>query len=69
MADDYYVYEVIRPLPVKAGEVRPWFSETGGGTQYRLNEIDGIRRSPSTLTKGEEPYLREIFKGKYDAYE
>ncbi len=69
MADDYYVYEVLRPLPVKAGEVRPWFSESGGGMQYRLDAIDGVRRSPSTLTTGDNPYLREVFKGKYGAYE
>lgn len=69
MADDYYVYEVLRPLPVKAGEVRPWFGESGGGTQYRLDAIDGVRRSPSTLTSGENPYLREVFKGKFGAYE
>ncbi|MBN3005493.1 TNT domain-containing protein [Chromobacterium alkanivorans] len=69
MADDYYVYEVLRPLPVKAGEVRPWFSESGGGMQYRLDAIDGARRSPFTLTKGNNPYLKEIFKGKYWNYE
>lgn len=31
---DYHVYEVRRPLPVKAGEAVPWFDEPGGGTQY-----------------------------------
>lgn len=69
MADDYYVYKVLRPLRVKAGEVRPWFSESGGGMQYRLDAIDGARRSPSTLTAGDNPYLREVFKEKYGSYE
>lgn len=69
MANDYYVYEVLRPLPVKAGEVRPWFSESGGGMQYRLDAVDGVRRSPSTLTTGDNPYLKEVFKGKYWTYE
>lgn len=31
---DYHVYEVRAPLPVKAGEIVPWFDEPGGGTQY-----------------------------------
>lgn len=31
---DYHVYEVRKPLPVKAGEIVPWFDQAGGGTQY-----------------------------------
>lgn len=65
LADDYYVYEVLRPLPVKAGDIRPWFGEVGNGTQYRLDPIDGARRSPATLTTGDNPYLKEIYRGKY----
>ena len=64
-ANDYHMYEVLRPLNVKAGEVRPWFGEMGHGTQYRLDPIEGVRRSPSTLTSGDYPYLKEIFNGKY----
>jgi hypothetical protein len=69
MTNDYYVYEVLRPLPVKAGEVKSWFGESGGGMQYRLDAIDGAYRSPSTLTTGDNPYLKEVFKGKYWNYE
>ncbi|GAB2027181.1 glycohydrolase toxin TNT-related protein [Lactovum odontotermitis] len=28
------LYKVCKPLPVKAGEVAPWFGKNGGGTQY-----------------------------------
>jgi hypothetical protein len=31
---DYYRYEVLKPLPVKAGAAAPWFDQPGGGTQY-----------------------------------
>jgi hypothetical protein len=31
---DYYRYEVVKPLAVKAGEIVPWFDQPGGGTQY-----------------------------------
>lgn len=31
---DYYRYEVLKPLPVKAGQAVPWFDQPGGGTQY-----------------------------------
>jgi RHS repeat-associated protein len=68
LRDDYYVYEVQRPLTVKAGEVLPWFSESGGGIQYRLDPIDNVRRSPATLTQGEEPFLKEVYRGKYSEY-
>jgi hypothetical protein len=68
MRDTYYVYEVLRPLPVKDGVVRPWFGEAGEGEQYRLDTIDGVRRSPSVLTTGELPYLKEIYRGKYWDY-
>lgn len=52
------MYEVQKPLTVKAGEVLPWFSESGGGIQYRLDSIDGVRRSPATLTQGDDPFLK-----------
>lgn len=32
----YTVYEVIKPVKVKAGEIAPWFNEPGGGIQYEL---------------------------------
>lgn len=65
-ANDYYMYEVVAPLTLKAGEIRPWFGEMGYGTQYRLDAVDGVRRSPSTLTSGDTPYLKEIYRGKYE---
>ncbi|MFP3515126.1 RHS repeat-associated core domain-containing protein [Pseudomonas sp. SIMBA_077] len=68
MRDDYYVYEVQKPLTVKAGEILPWFSESGGGVQYRLDFIDNVRRSPATLTQGNAPHLKELFHGKYRDY-
>ncbi|WP_308780321.1 TNT domain-containing protein [uncultured Clostridium sp.] len=35
----YSVFEVIKPMKVKAGEIAPWFNETGGGIQYLLPDI------------------------------
>ncbi|AYE33985.1 TNT domain-containing protein [Clostridium septicum] len=35
----YSVFEVIKPMKVKAGEIAPWFNETGGGIQYVLPDI------------------------------
>lgn len=34
-----YVYEVVapHPLPVKAGEIKPWFDDPGGQTQFELD--------------------------------
>ena len=66
--ESYYVYEVLEPLTVKAGKVKPWFGEVGNGLQYRLDPINGVRRSPQTLTRGKNPILREIYRGKYWQY-
>ncbi|NTV96699.1 MAG: glycohydrolase toxin TNT-related protein, partial [Thiobacillus sp.] len=30
-------YEVLKPLPVAAGEIAPWFDQPGGGTQYKAS--------------------------------
>ena len=68
LKEDYYVYEVKKPLTVKAGEILPWFGETGGGIQYRLDIINNMRRSPATLTQGNEPYLEELYRGKFQDY-
>ncbi len=38
---DYYVYEVIKTLEVKGGEVLPWFDRPGGGIQYIKYHPDG----------------------------
>ena len=35
----YSVFEVIKPMKIKAGEIAPWFNEIGGGIQYVLPDI------------------------------
>ena len=35
----YSVFEVIKPMKVKAGEIAPWFNEPGGDIQYLLPDI------------------------------
>ncbi len=32
--DIYYVYRVLKPLPVESGKIAPWFGMKGGGIQY-----------------------------------
>lgn len=32
----YNIYEIIKPLEVKAGRTAPWFGQPGGGIQYKL---------------------------------
>jgi hypothetical protein len=49
---DYYRYEVLKPLPVKAGTAAPWFDQAGGGVQYKTE------LSVQQLIA--EGYLREI---------
>ena len=34
----YNIYEVVKPIEVKAGEIAPWFNQPGGGTQYMFNK-------------------------------
>ncbi|MCG3734537.1 glycohydrolase toxin TNT-related protein, partial [Vibrio cincinnatiensis] len=66
--EDYYVYEVLKPLTIKVGEIRPWFGEVGNGLQYRLDPIGDVRRNPQTLTSGDNPILKEVYHGKYWEY-
>jgi uncharacterized Zn-binding protein involved in type VI secretion len=33
----YYSYEVVKPLPVKAGTAAPWFDESGTAVQYKTS--------------------------------
>ena len=35
--DAYNKYEVVRPFPVREGEIAPWFDQPGGGIQYKLD--------------------------------
>jgi len=53
-AEEYYQYEVLRPLPVIQGEIAPAFGELGRGTQILpdLSERFNVER----LVK--EGYLR-----------
>jgi len=49
----YNQYKVTRELPVRKGEIAPWFDEPGGGTQYMLDpdfvkEIKEIQKSMKT---------------------
>lgn len=34
---DYYVYRVIKPLPVESGTIAPWFGMKGGCVQYKAS--------------------------------
>jgi hypothetical protein len=39
----YHVYEVTKPITVKAGKIASWFDEVGGGVQYKFDvTIDEI---------------------------
>ena len=35
----YSVFEVLKPIEVKAGEIAPWFNQSGGGIQYVMPDI------------------------------
>jgi len=40
---EHHVYKVKKPLHVKAGTVRPWFDQEGGGVQYMTDDaIDNL---------------------------
>lgn len=34
----YTIFEVVKPVDVKAGKIAPWFGEKGGGIQYEFNQ-------------------------------
>jgi len=36
--EPYFIYEVQKPLPVKACKTAAWFDEPGGGIQYETQE-------------------------------
>ena len=50
---DLHSYEVLKSLPVKSGEVAPWFDEVGGGIQHQFEK--------SIQELIDEGYLKEIF--------
>lgn len=33
----YNAYEIKREIPMRQGEIAPWFDEVGGGIQYQIN--------------------------------
>jgi Tuberculosis necrotizing toxin len=35
---DYRIYQVRKPIPVKAGKAAPWFDEPGGAMQFETTE-------------------------------
>ncbi|MBZ9713929.1 TNT domain-containing protein [Deinococcus multiflagellatus] len=51
----YHVYQVLKPFPVKAGEIAPWFGEPGGGRQ-------ALSTGKSIAELIADGYLREITK-------
>ena len=32
---EYHIYKVLKPLPIKSGKATPWFNQLGGGVQYK----------------------------------
>jgi len=54
--DSYYQYEVIKPLPVYAGEIAPAFGQAGGGTQFLPNV--GRRINVDWLEKAK--YIKKV---------
>lgn len=33
----YNAYKIKREIPMRQGEIAPWFDEVGGGIQYQIN--------------------------------
>ncbi|MFO0014847.1 MAG: glycohydrolase toxin TNT-related protein [Planctomycetota bacterium] len=48
----YKVYEVLKPIDVKAGEIEPWFGQPGMGEQFKLD-----KSIQDLLDQG---YIREV---------
>jgi hypothetical protein len=47
---DYRVYEVLKPITVKAGKAAPWFGEPGQATQYETTANAAQLVSDGALT-------------------
>ncbi|MBC1487402.1 ribonuclease YeeF family protein [Listeria seeligeri] len=54
----YYVYEVIDDFDVTSGEIAPWFSQPGGGTQFIKYHSNGKPFSIEELL--ENKFIKEI---------
>ncbi|MCG8540992.1 MAG: TNT domain-containing protein [Clostridia bacterium] len=50
----YHVYEVVKPVEGLGGKIAPWFDQSGGGIQYKLNN------SIQELLDG--GFIREVVK-------
>ncbi|MQA81751.1 MAG: DUF4237 domain-containing protein [Streptosporangiales bacterium] len=58
---NYHQYEVVRPFKVDAGEVAPWFEQTGGGVQYMLDgKHFGGATDVNVTWLLDNGYLREV---------
>lgn len=54
---NYHVYQVIAPLKVYSGPIRPWFGQRGGGTQYQaVNAL--VDPNPECGTKIDVTWLQ-----------
>ena len=43
----YSVFEVVKPIGVRAGKIAPWFDQPGGGIQYMLPDLVDKLLDPS----------------------
>lgn len=59
---NYHDYVVLRPLPVDAGPIAPWFAQPGGGEQYQLDAalVPGAPAQLNVLWLLSNGYLREL---------
>lgn len=48
----YNIYEIKREIPMRQGEIAPWFDEVGGGIQYQINP-EFVKIIRSKLMPGE----------------
>lgn len=48
----YNMYEVKREIPMRKGEIAPWFGQPGGGTQYQIDPVF-VEQIKAKLKKGE----------------
>ena len=48
----YNIYEVKREIPMRKGEIAPWFGQPGGGIQYQIDPVF-VEQITAKLKKGE----------------
>ena len=61
--DLYNQYRVNKEIPVRKGEIVPWFDEPGGGTQYMLdpNFVEKINK----IKDAEDEFIDALVKMGY----